>query len=338
MTNPPVTATPPQTHRILGINFFDGSAKTAIEIMRDGGLLVIPAAPALKDLDRNPGYRDALLNADLAITDSAFMVLIWNRLQSQSIKRLSGLEYLRELLLDPEVRRPGNTLWIMASPTSAKRNLAWLEGQGIAVPEDNIYMAPMYPADNLVGFPTAGPQLVETSDRGSTANVVGCPTAGPQLVEGSGSSDVVSTHVKTSDSGSTPKVVGCPTACPELAEESGFSDVGSTTLADPALLDRLNRLRPQHVIMTIGGGTQERLGLYLKRNLAYRPAIHCIGAAIAFLSGDQVHIPVWADKFYLGWLFRSIAEPRRYGPRYWDAFKLFPLMRRYRDRLPDLKA
>jgi UDP-N-acetyl-D-mannosaminuronic acid transferase (WecB/TagA/CpsF family) len=303
MTNPPVTATPPQTHRILGINFFDGSAKAAIEIMRDGGLLVIPAAPALKDLDRNPGYRDALLNADLAITDSAFMVLIWNRLQSQSIKRLSGLEYLRELLLDPEVRRPGNTLWIMASPTSAKRNLAWLEGQGIAVPEDNIYMAPLYPADNIVEYSIAGPQLVETSD-----------------------------------SGSTPKVVGCPTACPELAEESGFSDMGSTTLADPALLDRLNRLRPQHVIMTIGGGTQERLGLYLKRNLAYRPAIHCIGAAIAFLSGDQVHIPVWADKFYLGWLFRSIAEPRRYGPRYWDAFKLFPLMRRYRDRLPDLKT
>ena len=49
-----------------------------------GGLLVVPAAPALKDLDRSPDYRDALLNADLAITDSAFMVLIWNRLQPDS--------------------------------------------------------------------------------------------------------------------------------------------------------------------------------------------------------------------------------------------------------------
>jgi UDP-N-acetyl-D-mannosaminuronic acid transferase (WecB/TagA/CpsF family) len=261
------------THRILGIDFFDGSAKAAIKIMRDGGLLVIPAAPALKDLDRNPGYRDALLNADLAITDSAFMVLIWNRLQSQPIKRLSGLEYLRALLLEPNVRQPGNTLWIMASPISAQRNLDWLERQGITVPEDNIYMAPMYPA----------------------ATVVGCPT-------------------------------------------SGSSDMGSTTLSDPALLERLNRLRPQHVIMTIGGGTQERLGLYLKRNLAYRPAIHCIGAAIAFLSGDQVHIPVWADRFYLGWLFRSVAEPKRYVPRYWDARKLLALMLRYRDRLPDLKT
>lgn len=248
---------PPQTHRILGIDFFDGSAKAAIEIMRDGGLLVIPAAPALKDLGHNLDYRESLLNADLAITDSAYMVLIWNRLQSKPIKRLSGLEYLRELLLESDVRQPGNTLWIMASPISAKRNLAWLEGQGITVPEDNIYMAPIY---------------------------------------------------------------------------------GSASIADLVLLERLNLLRPQHVIVTIGGGTQERLGLYLKRNLSYRPAIHCIGAAIAFLSGDQVHIPVWADRFYLGWLFRSIAEPKRYAPRYWGAFKLLPLMLRHRDRLPALKS
>ena len=246
-----------QTHRILGIDFFDGSAQAAIDLMRNGGLLVIPAAPALKDLVPNLDYRESLLNADLAIPDSAYMVLIWNRLQSKPIKRLSGLEYLRELLLEPDVRQPGNTLWIMASPISARRNLTWLAGQGIAVPEDNIYMAPMY---------------------------------------------------------------------------------GTASISDPVLLERLNRLRPQHVIVTIGGGTQERLGLYLKRNLAYRPAIHCIGAAIAFLSGDQVHIPVWADRFYLGWLFRSIAEPKRYVPRYWGAFKLLPLMLRHRDRLPALKS
>jgi UDP-N-acetyl-D-mannosaminuronic acid transferase (WecB/TagA/CpsF family) len=248
---------PPQTHRILGIDFFDRSAAAAIDIMRKGGLLVVPAAPALKDLDRNPSYRESLLNADLVLTDSAFMVLIWKRLQSIPIKRLSGLEYLRELLLEPDLRQPGNTLWIMASPTSAQRNLAWLAGQGITVPEDHIYMAPMY---------------------------------------------------------------------------------GNGPIDDPALLDLLNRLHPPHVIVTIGGGTQERLGLYLKRSLAYRPAIHCIGAAIAFLSGDQVHIPVWADRFYLGWLFRSLSEPKRYIPRYLDAIKLLPLMLRYRDRLPDLKS
>jgi len=87
-----------------------------------------------------------------------------------------------------------------------------------------------------------------------------------------------------------------------------------------------------------GGGTQERLGAYLKQNLSYRPSIHCIGAAIAFLSGDQVHIPVWADRLYLGWLYRCISEPRRYVPRYWDARKLVYLLIRYRERLPVIEA
>jgi UDP-N-acetyl-D-mannosaminuronic acid transferase (WecB/TagA/CpsF family) len=244
-------------HRILGIDFFDGSAEAAIAIMRKGGLLVVPAAPALKDLHRDLDYRESLLNADLVITDSAFMVLIWQILQRSSIRRLSGLEYLRELLSDPSVRRPGNTFWIMASPSSAERNLKWLKQQGISVPAENSYIAPMY---------------------------------------------------------------------------------GSGPLCDPELLERLNRLQPQHVIVTVGGGTQERLGLFVKRNVSYRPAIHCIGAAIAFLSGDQVHIPVWADSFYLGWLFRSISEPRRFIPRYWAARKLLPMMMRYRGQLPEVKA
>lgn len=249
-------------HRILGIDFFDGSAQEAIAAMRGGGLLVVPAAPALKDLDRDVAYREALLGADLAITDSAFMVLVWNalirkRAGSGAIRRLSGLEYLRGLLLEVDVRRPGNTVWIMASPVSARRNLEWLAGQGIVVPEECSYMAPMY---------------------------------------------------------------------------------GGGAIDDARLLELLERLRPRHVILTIGGGTQERLGLYLKQRLGYRPAIHCIGAAIAFLSGDQVHIPVWADRFYLGWLFRSVSEPRRYVPRYWAARKLLALMVRYRERLPELKG
>lgn len=238
---------------ILGIKFFIGTAAQAVERMRAGGLLVVPAAPALKDLETKAAYREALVNADMAITDSAYMVMVWNRLQHDSIRRLSGLEYLRELLLQPDIREPGNVVWIMASPTSAELNLTWLAGQGIQVPTDCVYLAPMYSQDEI--------------------------------------------H-------------------------------------DPLLLERIERIRPQHVILTLGGGTQERVGLYLKRNLSYLPAIHCIGAAIAFLSGDQVRIPVWADRSYLGWLYRSISEPKRYVPRYWNARKLLYLLIRYRERLP----
>jgi UDP-N-acetyl-D-mannosaminuronic acid transferase (WecB/TagA/CpsF family) len=84
----------------------------------------------------------------------------------------------------------------------------------------------------------------------------------------------------------------------------------------------------------LGGGTQERLGLYLKRNLSYKPAIHCIGAAVAFLSGDQVRIPVWVDHAGLGWLWRSASNPPVYVPRYWAARHLGPMILRYRHRLP----
>jgi len=246
-----------RTHRtILGVSFFGGQASEAIAAIRGGGLLVSPAAPALKDLDRDAGYRDALLGADLAIADSALMVVVWNFLQHDSMHRLSGLKYLRELVLQPDVRQSGNTLWIMANPSSAATNLQWLAENGISVESEYVAIAPVYAAE----------------------------------------------------------------------------------IADAPLLALLDRLRPRHVIVTIGGGTQERLGLYLKQNLAYLPAIHCIGAAIAFLSGDQADIPVWGDRFYLGWLLRCLSDPKRFIPRYWGARKLIALMWRYRDRLPALRV
>jgi len=242
----------PDERQILGINFYVGDVEGVLERLSHGGLLVVPAAPALKDVAHNPEYLEALINADVAIADSAFMVLFWNWMQRDSIPRLSGLKYLRVLLQREDVRKPGNTFWVMAGVGSAGKNLAWLRSEGINVPPECVYNAPMY----------------------------------------------------------------------------------GNTIDDPKLLANLERLRPKHIIVTVGGGTQERLGLYLKRNLGYLPAIHCIGAAIAFLSGDQVRIPNWADRLYLGWLFRCISSPRRFVPRYLSAPRLLPLLWRYRTELP----
>ena len=242
--------------QILGIRFFVGSAQESIERVKQGGLLVVPAAPALKDLPQNQAYREALLGADIAITDSTLMVLLWNWINQDSIQRVSGLQYLKELLKDSCIQCPGNTLWVMANPVSAQKNLDWLRTQGIDVPLEDIYLAPMYDGQVI----------------------------------------------------------------------------------DQPLLEKLRSHRYQHVVVTIGGGTQERLGLYIKQNLNYLPAIHCIGAAIAFLSGDQVQIPTWADHLGLGWFFRCMSSPKNYIPRYWAARKLVPLMIQYRDELPRTEA
>jgi UDP-N-acetyl-D-mannosaminuronic acid transferase (WecB/TagA/CpsF family) len=243
--------------KILGIDFFSGSAREAVDRMENGGLLVVPAAPALKDLARNPSYRQALEESDLCIADSSLMVMLWNLMEHDSIQKLSGLAYLRELLRrDSFHARPEDTFWVMASKRSAQRNVQWLLEQGIAVPPQNVYIAPIY----------------------------------------------------------------------------------GKVMHDPDLVETVQRLKPRHIIMTIGGGTQERAGLYLKKNLNYAPAIHCIGAAISFLSGDQVLIPIWADRLGLGWLLRCVSAPRSYVPRYWEARKLIPLMHRYRSQMPILEA
>jgi UDP-N-acetyl-D-mannosaminuronic acid transferase (WecB/TagA/CpsF family) len=107
---------------------------------------------------------------------------------------------------------------------------------------------------------------------------------------------------------------------------------------DPVLLAKIEAQRPRHVFLAVGGGVQEPLGFYLRTHLTYRPAIHCIGAAIGFLSGDQVRVPSWVDHATLTWFWRIVWSPARFFPRYWEARHLIQLMRRYRDRLPDLRS
>lgn len=242
----------PQHRVILGIRFFNGNGPEAIRQIEHGGLVLVPSGPGLKTLPYDQAYREALLAADLVLTDSALMVLLWNLLERDSLRRLSGLEYLRDLLLLPDVRSFHGTFWVMPNTASSEKNVAWLRGQGLEIAPEDIYIAPRY----------------------------------------------------------------------------------GRTIEDPVLLKRLQERKPRHVMLTVGSGVQEILGHYLKRNLDYLPAIHCIGAAIAFLSGDQVYIPVWADRMGLGWLMRCLWRPKQYIPRYWDARKLVALMLRQRHRLP----
>ena len=107
-----------------------------------------------------------------------------------------------------------------------------------------------------------------------------------------------------------------------------------SNIIDPELLAFIEKKKPAYVLINLGGGTQEKLGAYLKKHLSYKPAIICTGAAIAFLTGRQASIPEWADRLFLGWLFRCIEKPKLYIPRYFKAFKLLGLMIQYGKRSP----
>ena len=105
-------------------------------------------------------------------------------------------------------------------------------------------------------------------------------------------------------------------------------------LEDEPLLARLRERCPKVIVLNLGGGVQERLGLYLRESLDFNPTSICTGAALAFLSGQQVRIPKWADHLFLGWFLRCLASPTHFIPRYWAARKLVGLLRRHGSRSP----
>jgi N-acetylglucosaminyldiphosphoundecaprenol N-acetyl-beta-D-mannosaminyltransferase len=242
---------------ILGIRFFAGTAEEAVRLGQRGGLVVAPSAPVLVAMVDDAATREALQRSRLALTDSGLMVLLWNFLRRDHVRRVSGLEYLELMLKERSLFEEGAMFWIMPNEPALERCLAWLTSVGHPAARADFYVAPVYA-------------------RGA--------------------------------------------------------------LRDDKLLAAISERRPKQVFIAIGGGVQERLGLYLQENLALQPGIHCIGAAIGFLTGDQVRIPAWADRWRVGWLLRVLSAPGQFGPRYWKARRLVPLLLKYGEREPEVRS
>ena len=282
------------THTILGVTFKVGSGPELVNhICQTGGLVVVPSAPVLVGISEDPSLREAVLGADMAITDSGLMVLLWRLFRGVKLERVSGLEYLKLLLERPEVKAPGAIFWIMPGEEAKARNLAWLRRVGFATTEEDCYVAPFY---------------------------------------------------------------------------------GQGPIRDDALLAKVSARQPRHIIVCLGGGVQERVAFAVRNALARAQpvmghglgvkgsddatstsqhltlngeallrtpnsgaspvSLHCIGAAIGFLSGDQVKIPMWVDYLYLGWLWRIASAPTKFFPRYWKATRLVALMWKYGEKAP----
>lgn len=228
---------------ILGIPFACGTLKQLMDLALDGrGLVVAPSAPCLVLAYKDSDYAQQLAASQLAIADSGAMVLIWRLARRKSLlRRVSGLAFLKAILNDSRIRRPGDLFLVDPSPRASLQNREWLRKKGIHIETEDQYIAPIYK---------------------------------PEAVE------------------------------------------------DHALLERLLVKKPRYVLINLGGGIQERLGAWLQAEWLRRdgpsdlPTIICTGAAIAFLTGEQSHIPTWADRLYLGWAVRCMGRPNPFVGRY----------------------
>lgn len=237
--------------QILGLQFFNGEPQSVfVSLQKSGGLLTVPAAPALVTIEQDKIYYEALLNSDILIPDSSYMVLVWNIFFKGNLRKLSGLEFINYFVEQSRSIKKDDLLLINPSDTDGKINTEYLRSCGFSIIEKDNYTAPFYKAD----------------------------------------------------------------------------------VADLILLEKIEKQRPLWILINIGGGTQEKLGLFLKRNLSYSPAILCTGAALSFKTGRQGKIPSWVDKIYLGWLHRCISNPKVFIPRYFKGFKLVNIIFKYKSQ------
>jgi exopolysaccharide biosynthesis WecB/TagA/CpsF family protein len=231
--------------RYCSISFWNASVESLVAaIQRDGGYLVVPAAPALCELVRDPAYFEALKASDFAIIDSGYLALLIGIERLALVRRISGLRFLEELL------RPGaaaelrkrRVCWVAPHEGERARLAAYLAANGFDAALQSYYLAPMY----------AGDRDYEDAD----------------------------------------------------------------------LFAELERSDPEWVVIGIAGGKQEKLAFELRKRFGRRFRIVCTGAAMAFLTGGQAKIPRWADRLFLGWLFRIFENPQLYLRRYAAALKM----------------
>ena len=100
----------------------------------------------------------------------------------------------------------------------------------------------------------------------------------------------------------------------------------TNNLVDKKLLKLINKFKPDYILINLGGGTQEVLGLYLRKRLKFKVTIFCTGAAISFYTKDQAPITDFIDKYYLGWFMRLLFNPLIFLKKYIAGFKLIPMV------------
>src|SRR5438132_8780643 len=127
----------PSIETILGVRFVNGTVDEAVETMStNGGLLVVPAAPALVKICDDEGYRRAATSADMAIADSGAMVLLWKIVAGRRVERISGLKYLKCLVARLASHPNERVLWIVPSEIAHGKAVAWLRSVNLIASAD----------------------------------------------------------------------------------------------------------------------------------------------------------------------------------------------------------
>ena len=104
-------------YNIFGISFISGGYQESKKKLDRGALMVVPSAPGLATVGKNLRYTEAVQNADIAIPDSGYMVLLIRLIKGIKINKFSGYDFLKNFFKEKfnkceEFTYPVVNVWI----------------------------------------------------------------------------------------------------------------------------------------------------------------------------------------------------------------------------------
>lgn len=129
---------------IFGVRFLDGTVAELFAEMDKGGVLVAPAAPALSCIKDDPSYHDAIKNSNVAIFDSGLLCVVMLLIKKIKVRKVSGLEFMREFLKRIKEFEKNTVFLINPSVSEGEANKKLLNNCEYKLENIYQYVAPFY--------------------------------------------------------------------------------------------------------------------------------------------------------------------------------------------------
>ena len=104
-------------------------------------------------------------------------------------------------------------------------------------------------------------------------------------------------------------------AHPALTVATTTADVGDDAETDPAVLEEIRAFDADIVLVALGHPKQERWIRRYAADLGVPVAIG-VGGTFDYIARTRRRAPRWTQRIGAEWLYRTLQEPRRLGPRY----------------------
>jgi len=134
---------------MFGIRFLDGTFGEIRQELDRGGVMVVPAAPTLATISEDKRYHASLKESRFAIFDSGLLCLLLLTFKGVSVRKMSGLTFLRLFLCDIGQLESGAVFLIDPTPADSDANRTLITQCGYPLKETHQYVAPMYPVGEI---------------------------------------------------------------------------------------------------------------------------------------------------------------------------------------------